>query len=339
MHLLLGTFELDLATIVVVASPIIGLAGLLFGILSHRWTRRESRLQALTEVLRPFIRAMQELNDANNRRRTCEQLRRSFPDPSQAPDVVERVNSMVEQYNELLEAGLKECKAFEFELTTRHFRFPDRLAATLKVARDDVFHFGQLVSDGRFDQADIYFAKIKDQFKRIGGYARGWRLADPFEWLKVRFNGWRKQKTPIPSRFALTQTEMNRIFELVHKRATTQSKSPFAIHPPKKLLDNPGIAEADDVIEQLDDSIFEVIFQDGTYAMFSLTELMVFTYQLIFLSSQAAEVDKMFQHVESGEFTVQITYHFREDDIMRPEIVKTLLSKIEFSDSPSDTSR
>ncbi|MCB7130000.1 MAG: hypothetical protein J3T61_10740, partial [Candidatus Brocadiales bacterium] len=103
-----------------------------------------------------------------------------------------------------------------------------------------------------------------------------------------------------------------------------------------KLLDNPDIATQDNVIDELKDSVFEVVFQDGTYAMLSLPELMTFTYQLIFVAHQHCEITKMLEHSDRpAEITVKFDFSVPLH-VMQPEIVKVLLSKIEFSNEPSD---
>jgi hypothetical protein len=85
------------------------------------------------------------------------------------------------------------------------------------------------------------------------------------------------------------------------------------------------------------DSIFVVRFQDGTSKMLGLVELMVFTYNLIALAHQHNEVVRMVHALEpDAETHVKVSFQFSVSDIMRPEMVKLLLSKIAFADSASD---
>ena len=327
----------DWKTIGMIASPIISGIMLLLALTVHHYNRRESRLQALSELLRPFVEAMQKLSDARARRVTCEQLKRAYPNPEQHPEVVERVNSNVEVYGELLDAGSQQCKTMERELAACRFRFPDRIASLLKVAMEDLFRIGTSLNEGRLDRAELQIAKCKDHYAVIHAFARGWRLSSPFEGLTIGIRKLvgRKRAEPTP-RFDIERERMNRIMDLVHLRATAQAHNSYVVHPPKKLLDNPAIAETDDVIAQLEDCVFEVVFQDGTYEMMNLPEMMVFTYQLICLAVQFREVSKFYAAASNKDFTVSVQMSFSVEEIMRPEMVKLLLSKIVFSESPSD---
>src|SRR5262249_55577463 len=137
--------------------------------------------------------------------------------------------------------------------------------------------------------------------------------------------------------YELTGKAMEEILELVHKRATTEAKNTFAVHPPRKLLERPEIAKSDKVIEELEDSVFVVAFQDGTARMMSLAELMVFTYNLLMLAYQSMEVVQMMQAVPSpGPRGVSVRFTMSIEEVMRPALVKALLEKIEFSKEPSD---
>jgi hypothetical protein len=211
----------------------------------------------------------------------------------------------------------------------------DKVGRLLHAAKEDLSQLGQCVNNGFFDQADIYTAKMIDHHRCLSAYARGWRLADPIEGLRNRLSNLRKAPEPPLHEFDLTDDQMQQVMTLVHKRATTQAQNRFVVHPPQKLLDNPALAESDNVIEEFADSIFEVVFQDGTYAMLSLPELMTFTYQLIFLAHQCVELERMFKD-SNKPADVKVSLTFAVPEIMRPEIVKALLSKIEFSKEASD---
>lgn len=314
----------------------LGLSGFLFGVLSYFWNRRESRLDALSNVLKPMVRAAQHLHHANDSRRKCEQLKASFPDPTSAPEAVERINKMVGEYGEYISNSEDEFRKAESEFASRSFRFPDRIAHLAKTAQDSLSEYGRLVNEGMFDKADLQFAKFRDDYKQITSVGRGWRLADPFEGILKRFRK-TKDHSEHENQLNLSEKEMNAIMDLVYRRATTQVRNTFAVHPPKKLLDNPKIAQSDHVVEELSDSVFVVVFQDGTTKMLSFVELMVFTYNLIVLALQHAEVGKMVEAAcPTGSREFQVSFQFSVPDIMRPEMVKVLLDKIEFSETASD---
>ncbi|MFO0885113.1 MAG: hypothetical protein U0894_13145 [Pirellulales bacterium] len=342
----------DLKSLVAIGGVVTGIVGLSFGVLRDRWSRRESRLDALAKVLNPLVGAAQELMLANNKRRTAEQLKNSYPLPRKSvlegvdvkrsfpeatPEVIERVNRLVSQYNEHMNLSEKRFREAESEFATRHFRFPDRFSKQISDLNKQLSELGQLVADGYFDNADVHLASFREHYKSITNAARGWRLADPFEWLRKKFCKPGRENEREETDFELTESEMTSVMELVNRRATSQAENAFAVHPPKKLLDNPGIIESESVVDELKDSIFVVVFQDGVTKMLSLPQLMAFIYQLIVLSYEHRRLEKMFSAAESSvPAKISLKFQFSMQEIMTPEIVKVLLGKIEFSETPGD---
>jgi hypothetical protein len=180
-------------------------------------------------------------------------------------------------------------------------------------------------------------AQFRDQYKVITEIAKGWRLADPFEGIRKKFQKRNSEKERRPSEFDLTKDEMDGVMELVNRRATSQAHNTFAVHPPQKLLSNPSLMVSDNVIDELKDSIFSVVFQDGTAKMLSFPELMAFTFNLIVLNHEWRQLEKMVAAAKPDVPTnFNVSFQFAMQHIMTPETVKALLSKIEFSDTPSD---
>jgi hypothetical protein len=326
----------DPRTWTAIGSLAVGFVGLLYGVLSGKWNRHESRLDALSKILEPMVKAAQEMMLANNCRRRCEQLKFSFPNPNLTPEAVHRVNGLVEEYGEHLKIAQQEFRAAEAQLASCSFRFPDKVTRLVKRAHESLAQFGRLVNDGNFDKADLQLAKFRDDYSQITREGRGWRLADPLEGLLRHFRR-KKEGEPEADKYELTEKAMEDIMSLVHKRATTQANNTFAVHPPRKLLERPETAKADNVIEELEDSVFVVAFQDGTARMMTLVELMVFTYNLIALAHSGMEVAQMMQAVpSSGPCEVSVKFTMSMDEVMRPAMVRALLEKIEFSKEPSD---
>ena len=270
----------DPRTWTAIGSLAIGFVALLYGVLSGRWNRRESRLDALSKILQPMVKAAQELLLANDCRRRCEQLKFSFPQPHSAPDATDRINALVEKYGEHIKTAQLEFRAAESEFAARSFRFPDRVTTLTKTAQESLAQFGRLVNDGMFDKADLQLAKFRDDYTQIAREGRGWRLANPLEGITRHFRR-KKQTDPSADKHELTDKNMDEIMDLVHKRATTEAKNTFAVHPPRKLLERPEIAKSDKVVEELEDSVFVVAFQDGTARMMTLVELMIGTALLV----------------------------------------------------------
>jgi hypothetical protein len=314
-------------TVLALVGTIFGVLGTIFGIVSHRWAKRESRLDTLGKILHPYVRCAQSLMMANNNRRTCERLKHSFPDPSKVPDVVEKVNELVGKYGELAKAAEQDFRTAEAEFAARHFRFPDNISKVLGAVQKTLSELGRLVNEGFCDKADLQLAKFRDEYKQITEIARGWRLADPVEGLRRHFFK-KKPVEEMQNDSDLTQKEMDAVLELLHKRVTTEANNSFAIHPPKKVIANPEILKADDVIVQLKNSIFEIVFQDGIARILSLPELMAFILNLIVFVQQTAELDTMVRAAKpEGAREFRIHFQFSMQQIMQPEMVKALLSK------------
>lgn len=341
----------DPRTLIAIGGLTVGILGFLFGLLRDKWSRRESRLDALGKILQPCVRAAQDLMRANNARKKAEQLKHSFPRPKdavlhgvespprfpkQTDEVVHHVNSLIDDYERHNKSSETNFRDAESELATRHFRFPTPITKRLKELHETLGELGRLVNAGFFDKADLQIAKFRDQYNAISDVAKGWRLADPLEGILRHF---RREESPDEQRseFELTQDEMNGVLELIHKRATTQAQNTFAVHPPQKMIDDPTLVESDDVIHELKDSVFTVVFQDGTTKMLSLPELMAFNFNLIVLAHETEQLNKM---VAAARPTVptefNVSFQFSMQQIMTPETVKVLLSKFTFSDTPSD---
>lgn len=328
---------LDPRTWTSIASATIGLLGFMFAILSFRWNRAESRLDALSKVLQPLYRAAQHLFTANEARSRCEHLKLSFPkgENDRHKEAELRIKKSYDDYNSAIAESVKEFRLAESEFGARSFRFPDRIARLVDTALKSLSEFGRLVNLGAFAKADLQFAKFRDDYTLISREGRGWRLLDPFEWVKKRFK--RRETKTVNSPYELSKEEMNAIMELVHRRATSQAENTFAVHPPEKLIHHPEILKSDDVVSELERSVFHVVFQDGTRRLMTLVELVVFTYNLIFLAQQMIEIDQMMRatnHTGPTEISVNLTMSI--GDLMRPEMVRALLGKIEFSNIPSD---
>lgn len=342
--------QFDLATVTTIGAFAIGVLGFLFGLFRDHWTRRESRLDALAKALHPLVRTAQDLFMANNCRRKCEQLKHSFPEsppsviegiereqraPERTPEVAYRLNAMMDEYGAHIKSAGENFRDAEAELGTRHFRFPRAIETRLKDLQSTLSELGRCVNDGLFDKADIQLAKFRDQHKGITDTAKGWRLADPFEGVMRHFRKRLRQEEDPLSEFELTKEEMDGIVELVQKRVTTERKNTFAVHPPQKLIDNMSLLNADTVVDELKDTVFVVVFQDGDATMLSFPELLAFVFNLIVLEVQGTELGRMVRAAApSGPREYQISFRFSMKEIMAPEMAKMLLSKVSFSDTP-----
>lgn len=323
-------------TVIAICSLCIGFAGFVYGILSARRNRHESRLDALAHVLDPLIRAAQALSQANRARRTREELKLSFPGLDAKAEAAQRIEELFSDYEESMEEANKHFREAEAQFASRSFRFPDRVGRSIQATQKSLSEYGHYVNLALFDKADLQFASFRDDIKRIHRTARGWRLADPLEAVR-RYIPKRKAPKHEGSEFELTEQEVKRVLELVHVRATTQSTNTFAVHPPKKVIDRPEILTSDEVIDELKDAVFVVRFQNGRSEMLGLPELVAFVFNLIQLSVQVPDIVQMLRASSiEGTTEVKLSFNMCMTELMRPEMVKMLLSKVSFADSPSD---
>lgn len=322
--------------ILVTISLCVGIFGSAFGIISFFWNRRTSGLDVLTGVLEPMVRSAQHLMRANTSRRQCERIKASFPDLAAAPEAAQQARALIDEYSRHIRASEEEYSSSEASFGARSFRFPDSICRKVRNALGSLSELGRLVNEGFFEKADLQVAKWRDDYAEVVRAGRAWRPIDPLEGMRRRVVR-QATKPETENEFELSAKELDAIMELVHKRATSQARNTFAVHPPKKLLENPSIAQSERVIEELKDSVFLVAFQDGTSTMMSLPELMYFVYNLILVASEYEKLSRMVQAMEpKHDMDIKVSFEIVIRDLMRKETVKALLQKIEFSDTSSD---
>jgi hypothetical protein len=97
----------DPKTWITLGSLIIGALGFGFGLLSFRWNRAESRLEAMSKILQMIIRASQFLYHANDNRTKAEQLKLSFPtDTSKHAEAKQRIDDLIVEYGKNIDHSL-----------------------------------------------------------------------------------------------------------------------------------------------------------------------------------------------------------------------------------------
>jgi len=331
---------LKLDTLKDVVSLLIGFLGLLFAIVSYFWNRKESRLEALSQTLEPIVSCMQHLSKANNSRRKCEDLKFSYPDPNSFPEAWQSIGILHKDYSDAIQLSEKMFRESERMIATRKFRFPESISKQLKKIQDSLSEYGGYVNEGAHKKADLKLAQCRDDYQQITKKAKGWRLSGPFEKLNgflcsIKINS--KNNNVVEDKYDLTQEKMDGVLDLVYKRINNQPNNSFAVHPPQIVVDNPDILNSDNVIKELKNSVFSIVFQDGTKKLLSLVELMVFVYNLIFVAKQQEELSRISQG-DHAPFIKNVSVKFQicVNDIMRPETVKALMQKIEFSNVSSD---
>lgn len=321
----------DPRTWISIISAFIGISGFLFGILSFYWNRKENRLEVLSKPLQAFIRCAQHLQRANSARKNCESIKAAFPKMDNDSDAAQYFNMHLSQYSEHIKKSEEELRNGESEFHSRSFRFPDNIGKLVEGLGRILVDAGGHVNSGRFDQAEMAIAQFNDSYRQVVSIGRGWRLLDPLEGIKKKIRGQKKLADNPKIEFDISDSSMKKLTNLIHKRATTHSRNTFSVMPPKIVLNEPGCVSSIDVVAKLKNEPFNVVFQDGDSMLMALHELVFFVYNLIFLSHQMKEISEMAKVNPNAPFEASVKVRISIDELMRPEMVKLLLSKIEFS--------
>jgi len=318
--------------------PLVTIGNLLLALWTFAWHKKESRHQALASLLKKMMYTVQLTIEARRALGTAMELERSFSQSEKHSQALQRADCERRHYEETVANACKAFREMELELVTTGFRFPDKIRKSLNTAAKQLADFGHLVQDRRCDAADIKNGELADTYKAIMRQARGWRLTDPFEaWRRNRKKKGPDDDTSLKaSEFDIDSERMDLIDHLIWKRMTAQSGQAFAVHPPRVIVDDPAVRERDSVIDELRNERFKVVFQDGTTELLGLAEFVFFTYQLIFLQVQMADIEKKLQKGDFGPAEVQLTFQVSIPELMRPELVKAVLSKVDFSSVPVD---
>lgn len=120
----------------------------------------------------------------------------------------------------------------------------------------------------------------------------------------------------------LSEDRMQLIANLVGR--IVQLGQGFKIFPPPEVTSNPGVLASDDAVTRLAETKWWLRFADEREELLSFTELMILTYNLIMVKLQLQEAQRQANPV--GEAKISVT--FAVPQIMTPEGVKTLLSKL-----------
>lgn len=147
----------------------------------------------------------------------------------------------------------------------------------------------------------------------------------------------KKQEDTDQGKFTIPEPRLRMIFELIHKRLTSQRERSFAVHPPQKLIENPELLKGVLDLEALRLLEFKVVFQDGETQTLSFPELMVLTHQLIFLASQMQDIGAKLEKGGCDDTTVEIHTTLEPGSIMQQATVKALLEKIALSTIPAES--
>ena len=285
--------------------------------------------------------ALRLLKDANEKRRTAEQLKLSFPDRADAERAAARVDQLVDEYSTVIGKSQAASRDMELELAAHAFKFPRPLREILEEAYKELFEFGRIVNKGKFDAADIQETKLIGIYQRIGRMARGWELSNPLKILSRRGVAEKleqiSQEESLPTEKCVIAPErLELIMGLINKRLTSERGRSYAVHPPQVAIEEPALLKGRIELDKIQELNFKIVFQDGEKHTLSLAELMVLTHQLIFLAVEMEEIGQKLEKGGFGPVGVELRTAFSPREIMSRDMVAALLTKIEFSPIPAE---
>jgi len=270
----------------------------------------------------------------------------SFPDGGTDEAAERKMACLVEEHGKNLVAANASCKTMEKELGATAFRFPKAMREALDDFRCKLFELGRMVKDRKCDAADIQIANVMGAYHTICRMAEGWRRY--LRLHRILFGAFarkaekalekiRQESVPPKRVYGISKERMDLILDLVYKRFRSESGHSFAVHPPQAFLDDPSKLGENLDLMALKDAQFKIVFQDGSRHVLTFHELLLFAHQLIFLAVQMNDIAEKLDKGGLGPAEVHIQTSIAPNEIMRPELAKVLISKIEFSHIPAET--
>jgi len=109
-----------------------------------------------------------------------------------------------------------------------------------------------------------------------------------------------------------------------------QQNQPFRVFPPREVMSDRSILRGDDVLDRLRGTQWRLSLADGRHEVLSFTEMMVTAYNLFHLRGRLQELQGQGGDPANG---FDISFNVDLSQIMTPEGVKALLSKLELEGS------
>ncbi len=361
--LLAESLLLKLVTAPIAGSVLVGFIALC----TLRWHRNETRRKALSEMLRSYIKAAQQLKRASDARLKCERIAHAFSPRGDAPEKApasanqpaqsttplqpdsqqeskprqlhiqiaqENFNQLRERYTHHINEGMDAFTNFEAEYAANKFRFGRMTNVAITEALQELSKLGEAVNAGNFGGVETRVATIKEFHGELNEIAR--RLGSRS--LRSIFAGFvfghKQRPSCIP---IITREEMEEVFALVHKRATTQAQATFKVYPPQYQLDHPDAINAATLCPEIACAKYFLLFQDGSTAALSLTQLVVFTHQLLFLAFEHQNFLKQLENANVRDVRVKLEASLVPEELMKSENRRAILDKIEFATESSES--
>jgi len=288
---------------------------------------------------------MRQLQDANNNRRKSEVCRRSLPDGGIDQATRRRIDNLVEEYGQNLTAADSSCKSMEKKLGATAFRFPKAMRDALAEVLDKLLELGRMVNEGQCNAADIQSGQVMGAYHTVCRMAEGWQkyLRLPRVLLGVltkkaekAMERIRQDSIPPKSECVIGLERIDAIGNVLQKVLGPERCHPFAVHPPQAVVDDSSkLGENLDVMA-LKDTQFKIVFHDGSRYALTFHELLFFVHQLVFLTVHMNDTAEKLDRGGFGPVEVHFRTAVAPNELMRPEVAKVLISKIEFSPIPAE---
>jgi hypothetical protein len=136
--------------------------------------------------------------------------------------------------------------------------------------------------------------------------------------------------TPQPQPpFSVPENRIDTIFQLITRLAQQGKVGSFRVYPPQVVIDDPGVLQADDIVDRLRDTTWQVRFYDGHVERFNLVEMVTFRHLISDVRSamgRAGAAAKAHGSTLANPASINRTLHI--PTIMAPASVKRLLNNL-----------
>jgi hypothetical protein len=286
----------------------------------------------MSEMLRSYIKAAQQLKRASDARLKRERIVRSFVPAEHTELAKAHAAQLMDAFKHSTEQAQDAFVNFEAEFAANKFRFSALTNSVIAEAVQALSKLGAAVNDGNFAASETQLGLVKELYAELNDIAKRLSARGALRLLISMVLGRRQSERTSP---LITQEEMDMVFALLHKRITTQAAATFKVFPPKCVLERPEILKAAQVTPELVSARFCILFQDGSSELVSLPALLVLVSQLLMMAEQQS---KFFEQVEKAEIGVELSLRseINPSDLMKPEIRSALLDKLDFANQPSE---
>ena len=136
--------------------------------------------------------------------------------------------------------------------------------------------------------------------------------------------------------FHVPEDRIDTMFKLITRLARQGKGGSYRVYPPQAVIDDPDVLKADDVVDRLRDTTWQVRFYDGRVERFNFVEMVTFLHlvgDIRGAMGQAGALAKVQNSTLDDPSVVNRRLHI--PTVMAPASVKRLLSAVSLQPTSS----